>query len=163
VGWEAGDGFDDLPGLPDVIKRAMAKHPRNRYPDAAAMRAALEWIDAESAKQNPQTQDIAPWMETSYIGSIPVPALASSSPPPQASQSLPPGKVVSISSGRPLPSEPIVVEDLHGQQNRRWRQIALLLLLLGSLVSSGYWWKAQLDPGRNTAVPTLAPGGQIAE
>ncbi|MFW2386688.1 MAG: protein kinase domain-containing protein, partial [Polyangiales bacterium] len=84
VGWEADEGFDDLPGLPDVIRRAMAKHPRNRYPDAAAMRAALEWIDAESAKQNPQTQDIAPWMETSYIGSIPVPALASSSPPPQA-------------------------------------------------------------------------------
>ncbi|MFW2387259.1 MAG: hypothetical protein ACN4G0_02925, partial [Polyangiales bacterium] len=87
----------------------------------------------------------------------------SSSPPPQATQSLPPGKVVSISSGRPVPIEPIVVEELRSEQNRRWRQIILLLLLLGSLVLSGYWWKAQLDPSRNTAVPSLAPGVQIGE
>ena len=163
IGWDGGEGFDDLRGLPDVIGRAMSKQPSSRYPDAASMRAALEWIEAESAKHNPQTQDIAPWMETSYIGSIPVPALASSVPPAQVISSMPVGKVVSISSGRPVPIEPIVIEALDPEINRRWRQIALLLFLLGSLVLSGYWWKAKLSANPATTRPDFDPGAQHVE
>jgi serine/threonine protein kinase len=143
VGWETEEGFDDVPGLPDVIRRAMAKRPRERYPDAASMRTALEWIEVESAKQNPQTQDIAPWMETSHIGSIPVASLASSLPPARVSSSHPAGKILSTSGARPIPIEPVVIEELDLNANRRWLQIVLLLILLGTLVFSGYWWKAQ--------------------
>ena len=150
VGWETGEGFDDVPGLPDVIRRAMAKQPHQRYPDAAAMRAALDWIEVESAKQNPQTQDIAPWMETSHIGSIPVASLASSLPPAHVTSSHPPGKVLRISSALPNPVEPVVLEKRTSDSNRRWLQIALLLMLLGSLVLSGFWWKAQLSPDQET-------------
>lgn len=160
IGWETDEGFDDVPGLRDVIKRSMAKNPRIRYPDAASMRAALEWIEVESAKKNPQTQDIAPWMETSYIGSIPVPSLASTLPPAQVTSSYPVGKVVTISSGRPIPIEPIVIDELRSNASHRWRQITLLLMLLGTLVFSGYWWKTRLGPSEATAPQTLDSGAQ---
>lgn len=158
VGWETGEGFDDMPALPDVIRRAMARQPHERYPSAAAMRAALEWVDIESAKANPQTQDIAPWMERSRIGSIPVPTLASSLPPAHAvSGSHPIGKVLTTSSAHPIPVEPIVVEELEVNSTRRWLQVALLLLLLGTLVFSGYWWKTQRG-SNEAAVPVDLEG-----
>ena len=153
VGWETNQGFDDVPGMHDVIRRAMARRPHSRYPDAASMRAALEWIEVESAKQSPYTQDIAPWMETSHIGSIPVASLASTLPPAHISSSHPAGKLLSTSGARPIPIEPIVIEELDVGANRRWLQIALLLTLLGTLVFSGYWWKAQTR--QNEATPPL--------
>ncbi len=153
VGWETNQGFDDVPGMHDVIRRAMARRPHSRYPDAASMRAALEWIEVESAKQSPYTQDIAPWMETSHIGSIPVASLASTLPPAHISSSHPAGKLLSTSGARPIPIEPIVIEELDVGANRRWLQIALLLTLLGTLVFSGYWWKAQTR--QNEAIPAL--------
>ncbi len=160
VGWETGEGFDDLPGLPDVIRRAMQRQPHERYSSASAMRAALEWIEVESAKANPQTQDIAPWMESSRIGSIPVPSLASSLPPAHAvSGSHLIGTVLTTTSGaRPIPVEPIVVEELEVDPTRRWLQVALLLLLLGTLVFSGYWLKTQQSNG--AAVPAELEGGE---
>ena len=153
VGWETNQGFDDVPGMHDVITRAMARRPHSRYPDAASMRAALEWIEVESAKQSPYTQDIAPWMETSHIGSIPVASLASTLPPAHISSSHPAGKLLSTSGARPIPIEPIVIEELDVGANRRWLQIALLLTLLGTLVFSGYWWKAQTR--QSEAIPPL--------
>jgi serine/threonine-protein kinase len=163
VGWETDEGFDDVPGLPDVIRCAMARRPQNRYPDAASMRAALEWIEVESAKQNPQTQDIAPWMETSHVGSIPVASLASTLPPTHVSGSHPAGKVLSTSGARPIPIEPIVIEELDEDTNRRWLQIALLLTLLGTLVFSGYWWKAQSRPNEAQVPLGLDPNAQHDE
>ncbi len=163
VGWETDEGFDDVPGLPDVIRRAMARRPQERYPDAASMRAALEWIEVESAKQNPHTQDIAPWMETSHIGSIPVASLASTLPPAHLSSSHPAGKVLSTSGARPIPIEPIVIEELDADTRRRWLQIALLLVLLGTLVFSGYRWKAQTSPNETTVPLGPDPAAQHAE
>jgi serine/threonine-protein kinase len=163
VGWESDEGFDDVPGLPDVIRRAMARRPENRYPNAAAMRAALEWMDVESAKQNPQTQDIAPWMEASHIGSIPVATLASSLPPAHFSSSHPTGKILSTSGARPIPIKPTVIEDIGYDPNRSWRQITLLLILLGTLVFSGYWWKAQIRPNETTTPFVLDPDAQHGE
>jgi serine/threonine protein kinase len=163
VGWETDEGFDDMPGLPDVIRHAMARRSQERYPNAASMRTALEWIDVESAKQNPHTQDIAPWMETSHIGSIPVASLASTLPPTHISSSHPAGKVLSTSGARPIPIEPIVIEHLDLDTNRRWFQIALLLLLLGTLVFSGYWWKAQTTPDEATAPTGFDPTAQHGE
>jgi hypothetical protein len=124
------------------------------------MRAALEWIEVESAKKNPHTQDIAPWMETSHIGSIPVAALASSLPPAQVRSSHPAGKVLSTSGARPIPIEPIVIEQLASDSSRRWLQITLLLVLLGTLVFSGYWWKAETTPDETTAPFVLDPNEQ---
>jgi len=163
IGWETEEGFDDVPGLPDVIRRAMARRPHDRYPDATAMRTALEWIEIESAKKNPRTQDIAPWMETSHIGSIPVPSLASSLPPAHASSSHPAGKILSTSGARPIPVEPIVIEELDPDADRRWLQIALLLVLLGALAFSGYWWKAQARPFENPAPLGLDPSAADVE
>ena len=163
VGWETDEGFDDVPGLPDVIKRAMARRPHNRYPDAASMRAALEWIEVESAKQSPHTQDIAPWMETSNIGSIPVASLASTRPPTHISSSHPAGKILSTSGARPIPIEPVVIEELDAGTRRRWVQIALLLTLLGTLVFSGYWWKAQTEQNEATSPRGLDTNAQHGE
>lgn len=163
VGWESEDGFDDVPGLPAVIRRAMARRPEHRYPNAASMRAALEWIEVESAKQNPQTQDIAPWMETSHIGSIPVAKLASSLPPAHIRSSHPAGKVLSTSGARPIPIKPTVIEDIDHDRNRSWRQITLLLILLGTLVFAGYWWKAQITPNDTTTPFVLDPDTQHGE
>jgi hypothetical protein len=117
------------------------------------MRAALEWIEIESAKQSPHAQDIAPWMETSHIGSIPVASLASTLPPAHISSSRPAGTVLSTSGARPIPIEPVVIEELDADTNRHWVRIALLLILLGTLVFSGYWWKARIRP--NEATPPL--------
>jgi serine/threonine protein kinase len=163
VGWEAEKGFDDVPGLPDVVRRSMARHPQNRYADAAAMRAALDWLEVESAKQNPQTQDIAPWMETSNIGSIPVPSLNSPLPPALANRSHPPGKVLSTSGARPIPIKPVQLKELRTDHRLRWRQISLLLVLLGSLLFAGYWWNSQLSPNDTTLPLGLDPGGQDGE
>ncbi|MFA9470272.1 MAG: protein kinase [Deltaproteobacteria bacterium] len=163
VGWETDQGFDDVPGLPDVVRRAMARRPHSRYPDAASMRAALEWIEVESAKQSPHTQDIAPWMETSRIGSIPVASLASTLPPAHISSSHPAGKLLSTSGARPIPIEPIVIEELDAGANRRWLQIALLLTLLGTLVFSGYWWKAQTRQNEATHPLGLDTNAQHGE
>jgi hypothetical protein len=127
------------------------------------MRAALEWIEVESAKQNPQTQDIAPWMETSHVGSIPVASLASTLPPTHVSGSHPAGKVLSTSGARPIPIEPIVIEELDEDTNRRWLQIALLLTLLGTLVFSGYWWKAQTRQNEAQVPLGLDPNAQHGE
>jgi serine/threonine protein kinase len=140
--WTTDTGFDDLPGLPDVIRRAMAKHPIQRYPDASSMRTALEWIEVESANQNPQTQDIAPWMETSRIGSIPASALNTSRPPAHASSSHPAGKILSTSGARPIPIAPVIVEELDLDASRHWVRLALLLMLLGTLAFAGYWFGA---------------------
>jgi serine/threonine protein kinase len=162
VGWETDDGFDDMPGLPDVIRRAMAKRPSERYRDAASMRAALEWLDVESAKQSPHTQDIAPWMETSHIGSIPVPVLASSRPAPHVSSRHSAGKVLSTSGARPIPVGPTMVEERSERGERHWLQLLLLLILLGTLVLSGYWFEARRSPNEWTAPRGLPPGASDA-
>jgi|GEM_PF-1437452 len=163
VGWETDEGFDDVPGLPDVIRRAMARHPGNRYPNATALRTALEWIEVESAKRNPQTQDIAPWMETSHVGSIPVPSLASSLPPVQIRSSHPAGKILSTSGPRPIPIKPIVIEELAADNRRQWLRIGLLLVLLGTLVLSGYWWKSQTGRHEATVPSGLDPQAEHGE
>jgi serine/threonine protein kinase len=163
VGWEADKGFEDVPGLPDVIKRAMASRPHDRYPDAASMRSALEWIEIESAKQSPHTQDIAPWMETSHIGSIPVASLASTFPPAQGRSSHPAGKILSTSGARPIPIEPVVIQELDPDRNRNWQLAALLLILLGTLVFSGYWWKAQTSPNEAMSPSSLDTNAQHGE
>ncbi|MEM7135494.1 MAG: protein kinase [Myxococcota bacterium] len=155
VGWEADEGFEDVPGLPDIIHRARARQPHARYPDAGGMLAALEWLEVESSKRNPQTQDIAPWMESSHVGSIPVPTLASSRPPTHVSGQHPVGKVLSTSGARPRPTPgkpPIVIEGPSGDATRRWIQIGLLLVVLGALVVSGHWWTRQ-----SGANPEAAP------
>ena len=154
--WETDEAFHDLPGLPEVIRRAMAKHPIQRYPDAASMRTALEWIEVESAKQTPHTQDIAPWMETSHIGSIPVSTLNTSRPPAYVTSSHPPGKILSTSGARPIPIAPVVVEERDLDAKRHWIRIALLLALLGTLVFAGYWLEVQ---GDSTEVQAPAPLG----
>lgn len=149
--WETPEGFDDLPGLPDVIRRAMARNPVQRYPDPASMRTALEWIEAESARQNPRTQDIAPWMETSHIGSIPVAALNTSRPPAHVSSSHPAGKILSTSGARPIPIAPLVIEERDMHANRQWVRLALLLMLLGTLGFAGHWLKAQSEAAGSQA------------
>lgn len=139
-------GFDDIPGLPEVIRRAMASRPRDRYPDAASMRAALEWLEVESAKQNPSTQDIAPWMETSLVGSIPVATIASSRPPAHLSSQQPAGKVLSTSGPRPIPIRPTRIEEIETGMARGWLRLLLLVILLGTLAFSGYWLHARKSP-----------------
>ena len=143
-GSETDEGFEDMPELPDVVRRARAKRPIQRYRSAAAMRAALEWVEVESAKRSPQTQDIAPWMENSHIGSVPVPVLSSTHPPAYVSSNHPPGKVL----GSLRPPSPAAVSGAdkaspspHGY---RWLQVALLLLVLASLVSFDVWHQARL-------------------
>ncbi|MCZ6806845.1 MAG: hypothetical protein O7F08_07820, partial [Deltaproteobacteria bacterium] len=116
------------------------------------MLAALEWLEVESSKLNPKTQDIAPWMESSRIGLIPVPTLASSLPPAHVSSSHRTGTVLSVSAPRPRPRAPIVVQDAGSEATRHWVQITLLLILLGALVFSGYWWKQQR--GANQEAPS---------
>jgi len=156
--WETEKGFDDLPDLPDVVKRAMARSPAQRYPDAASMRTALEWIDVESAKRNPRTQDIAPWMETSRIGSVPVPALNTSRPPAHVSSSHPAGRVLSTSGARPIPIAPVVIEKLDIDADRHWVRLALLLMLLGAIGFAGYSLKAQRDQADSQIPLGLDPG-----
>ncbi len=151
------EGFEDIPGLPDVIRRAMAKRPHDRYPDAASMSAALEWLDVESAMRNPGTQDIAPWMETSHIGSIPVAAVASSAPPAHVSSRQPAGKVLSTSGPRPIPSRDAASES-QDRDRTRWRQLALLVLLLGALIASGHWLLNQTHSEPTPAPEGLEPG-----
>lgn len=161
VGWETDEGFEDVPGLPDVIRRAMAKRPTDRYPDAASMRAALEWLEVESAKQNPHTQDIAPWMETSHIGSIPVPSLVSSAPPAHISSQHAAGKVLSTSGARPIPVQPRSVDEDGAGADRQWLRLLLLLLLLGTLALSGYW--LEMRSAQRSPSPTSSePGAQDA-
>jgi serine/threonine-protein kinase len=157
IGWETDEGFEDIPGLPEIIHRAMAKRPEGRYPDAASMLAALEWLEVESSKLNPQTQDIAPWMESSRVGSIPVPTLASSLPPAHVSSNHSAGTVLSVSVARPRPREPIIVQDATSEATRHWVRIALLLSLLGTLVFSGYWWKGQRGANQQAPSYNLAP------
>jgi hypothetical protein len=56
-----------------------------------------------------------------------------------------------------------VIEALDEDTSRRWLQIALLLILLGTLVFSGYWWKAQTRPNEATVPQGLDPNTQHAE
>jgi hypothetical protein len=127
------------------------------------MRAALEWLEVESAKHNPRTQDIAPWMETSHVGSVPVASLASSLPPAHLSSSHPPGTILSTSGARPIPIAPIVIEALDDENKRHWSRIALLLVLLGTLVFSGYWWKSQTRLPEPAAPLGLGSSAEHAE
>lgn len=151
---EIKGGFEDMPSLPDVIRRAMARRPSERYPDAPSMRAALEWLDVESAKQSPRTQDIAPWMEVSRIGSIPVPAVASGLPPAHVSSQHPPGKVLSTSGLRPIPVPPTRIAPNERRLDRRRLRLLLLAALLGALVVSGWWLHAS-----TSTVEPAAPRG----
>ena len=151
VVWESDEGFDDMPGLRDVVRRAMEKQRVRRYPNAASMRTALDWIEIESAQNNPQTQDLAPWMEVSHVGSVPVPLLNTSRPPAHASSSHPVGKILSTSGVRPIPIERVVLEEVDPRTNRRLVQVALLLMLLAALMSAGYWLKSKKgDRGSRT-------------
>ena len=139
------EGFEDIPELPEVIGRARARRPAERYQSAAAMRAALEWLEVESSKRNPHTQDIAPWMETSHVGSVPVPVLSSMHPPAHVSSHHPPGKVLGSLAPRPAPAEPSIPERALAKPRHRWLQITLLLVLLGALVLLGSWHKSYRD------------------
>ncbi len=154
--WDSSPDFSDIPSLPDVIRKAMAKQPADRYGDARAMRAALEWLEIESAKRNPSTQDIAPWMESLRVGSIPVPSVASSIPPPTV-RSHPTGKVLTGSGPQALPEPtgpsrredsstwevssvaPLVIEEVDPHRSKRLAQIGALLGLLFTLVALGLW------------------------
>jgi hypothetical protein len=102
-------------------------------------------------------------METSHVGSVPVASLASSLPPAYLSSSHPPGTILSTSGARPIPIEPIVIEALDGEDKRHWSRIALLLVLLGTLVFSGYWWKSQTRLADPTAPLGLEPSGEHAD
>ena len=152
--WETDEGFDDMPGLREVIRRAMEKQPAYRYPSAASMRAALDWIEIESAGNNPETQDIAPWMEVSHVGSVPVPVLNTSRPPAHARSSHRVGKVLSTSGARPIPIEPVVLEEIDPQTNRRLVQVAILLALLAALMSAGYWLESRKSHSPAGVAPT---------
>lgn len=77
-GYDSRDGFADIPQMPDVIRRATARDPAERYSDAAGMLAALDWLDVISSKMSPHTQDIPLWMEYSVVGNIPVSQLNAS-------------------------------------------------------------------------------------
>ncbi len=79
-------------------------------------------------------------------------ALASSLPPARVSSSHRTGTVLSVSAPRPRPRAPIVVQDAGSEATRHWVQITLLLMLLGALVFSGYWWKQQR--GANQEAPS---------
>ncbi len=151
VVWDDNSAFDDIPGLPEVIARAMERRLNARYRDARAMLAALDWLEVESSKLNPRTQDIAPWMETSRIGSVRVPSIASSLPPLHASSNHPTGTVLTISSrpaGREAPRTlaPVVEStDAAPTARRRWLRALLLLALAGTLAASSAWWTRQND------------------
>jgi hypothetical protein len=121
------------------------------------MLAALEWLEIESSKLNPQTQDIAPWMESSRVGTIPVPTIASSRPPAHASSIRPVGTVLSISTRPSKGSAPSPRG--RSARSRYWVLIGLLLTLLGVLAFSGYWWQQQsganqVAPGQGSALVT---------
>jgi serine/threonine protein kinase len=141
VGWEGEEGFEDLSGLHEVIARARSPRAEERYESAAAMRAALDWVEIESSKRNPETQDIAPWMMNSYVGSIPVPVLASSFPPTQRSSLHPPGTVLSGPPPR-MHSGAVPKRAKLSARRPRWLLPALLLLLLGTLVLFASWHNA---------------------
>ena len=111
------EGFDDLPSLPDVIRRAMAKRPETRYPSAASMRTALDWIEVEPPKA-----------------------------PERVKSSHPAGTILKSSAPRPVPVPPVVVEEVV-HDDRRPVRLTLLLILLGGLVFSGYWYRKQTAPG----------------
>ena len=150
MGWESAEGYEDVPDLAPIVSRAMARQPQRRFPHARAMLGALEWVDIESSKHSPHTQDIAPWMENSSIGSIPVPAIASSIPPPFDSHR--PGTILHASTGdlsgtyalgtfqSGLASKhghgrPIVVEQDEDKGDRIWAVIATVLALVLSLIA----------------------------
>ncbi|MGB5811690.1 MAG: protein kinase [Polyangiales bacterium] len=161
VGWESDEGFEDVPGLRDVIRRAMARHPDARYPNAAGMLSALEWLEVESSQLNPQTQDIAPWMESSTVGSYPVPALASTRPPAHASSLHPAGTVLSVSGARPRPNPPrapLIIEHQGVDTRRYWLQIAVLLAVLGIMVVAAHWWTRQ-----SGASPEATPAAEYVD
>ena len=151
VGWETAEGYEDIPDLPPIVVRAMEHRPEDSFAHARAMLAALEWIDVESAKRNPATQDIAPWMATSAVDSIPVPSIASTVPPAYAPHQ--PGTILrsstpensgmhalgtfeaAINSVSPLDGPPtIVVDGKILKRERLWLQIALLLTILLGLI-----------------------------
>lgn len=96
-GYDSRDGFADIPQMPDVIRRATARDPAERYADAAGMLAALDWLDVVSSKMNPHTQDIPLWMEYSVVGNIPVTQLnaTNDTPPPVRRSSRPPARAPS--------------------------------------------------------------------
>lgn len=159
--WDDDTGFEDVLGLPEIVRTAMARQPAARYPNAAAMLAALEWLEVESSKLNPQTQDIAPWMESSHVGSIPVATLASSRPPAHVSGAHPIGTVLRTSQARsqPAPSKgPLVIEGPRQDATRYWLQIGLLLLILCALVTTGHWWTRQ-----SSATPPATPNAEHAD
>ncbi len=100
-GYDSREGFADIPQMPDVIRRATARDPAERYSDAAGMLAALDWLDVISSKMSPHTQDIPLWMEYSIVGNIPVaqlnasadvlPVRRTSRPPSHGPSAPPPG------------------------------------------------------------------------
>jgi hypothetical protein len=66
--------------------------------------------------------------------------------------------VLTTSGARPIPVEPIIVEELEVDSTRRWLQVALLLLLLGTLVFSGYWLKTQQSSSNDAPAPVELEG-----
>lgn len=121
VGWETDEAFDTLPGLQDIVRRAMGRRPTDRYTSAAAMQRALDWIQVDSGER------------------VRVPR-----------SSHPPGKVLTASGARPIPVAPVVVEEVHQEAHLHRVRLGLLIVLLATLVLYGHleasrsastgWW-----------------------
>jgi len=115
-GYESSEGFADIPDLPAVIRRAMARNPAERFESALTMAASLDWLEVLSSQMSPHTQDIPLWMENSMVGSIPVPQInvpqLASIPPALAGGSMrPPSTLPGRPPSRPPSRPPPAMDD----------------------------------------------------
>ncbi|WGL52578.1 protein kinase [Nocardioides sp. BP30] len=140
---------DPVPPLPAsvpadlaaVVTRALAKDPKDRYPDAAAFTAALRGIDGGRT-------------DTPASG-VPIVPSATSVLPPSAGAPATETTVVGLGAATPLGAE----EDQEGQRN--WLNVALLAFLVLALVAVAIvaWLvlRGNNSPAPDNEVPSEVP------
>lgn len=138
----------DIPtGVADVVARAMARRPEDRFPDAAALRRALLAAGADPA-QAPAAAQAAAASAGDLVRHAPPGSSGPVGAPPAAPPSPPPAPP-------PAPSSP-AAESEWTPRRRRWPWVALVLAIGLAAAAAAPRLIPTDDPGQPVAIAGVA-------
>ncbi|MDN5795140.1 MAG: Stk1 family PASTA domain-containing Ser/Thr kinase [Intrasporangium sp.] len=141
--------------LDEMVARATATEPADRFPDAATFLGALRSVRGLLSSDELDRRGVAgpapeaPSEPDAHRSTSPTQALGTTTDPPAAPAAHEAAPVLSPTAALPIPAT-----NQRPRTRRRWPLVALLLSLLVLGGSAGWWFT--VGPGGTTLVPDVA-------